>query len=273
MEDDVDWDVRIKSQFHRFAHASRVFLQPLDDEPSTPLSGGHPPSETTTKQAPVVSVLDAPRLQTPRISPYGDDWDVLWLGHTGGELPTDWETLRSNNATPPRSLLTVTIPADETIPAPEHIKRHPWAHKTERFSTLFPAHTRVVHEPRGFGGVQAYAVTQRGARRLLRQFGLETFTELWDVSLRDFCEGVYRGEAEEGPVCVSTQPPLVAQYWAGGDSDIGNIGGGYFRKTGSINIRYSVRLNMERLVRRPVGLEGHVGGLVDQWPDNGSGPW
>lgn len=187
-------------------------------------------------------------------------------------MPVDWKSLKSNNDTPPRSLLTVTIPDDETVPAPEHIKRHPWARKTERFSELFPPHTRVVHEPRGTGGVQAYAVSQRGARRLLRQFGLETFTELWDVSLRDFCEGVFAG-GEEGPVCLTTQPPLVAQYWSRGDSDIGNIGGGYFHKTGSINIRYSVRLNLKRLVGTPVGVEGDVEGLVDQWPDDGKGPW
>lgn len=206
------------------------------------------------------------------MSPYGDDWEVLWLGHTGGEMPVDWKSLTSNTDTPPRSLLTVTIPDDETVPVPGHIKRHPWARKTERFSTLFPPHTRVVHEPRGIGGVQAYAVTQRGARQLLRQFGLETFTELWDISLRDFCEGVYAGNGEERPVCLTTQPPLIAQYWSKGDSDIGNIGGGYFRKTGSINIRYSVRLNLERIIGRGRG-EGDVSGLVDQWPDEGKGPW
>lgn len=277
MEDDVDWDVRLKSQFHQLASASRLFLQPLADEPSTPLYRRHPPSEDAS-EPPAISILEAPQIQPPRASPYGDDWDVLWLGHTGGEMPFDWSTLKINNDTLPGSLLTVTIPYDETVPAPRHIRRHPWAHKTERFSTLFEPYTRVVHEPRVMGGVQAYAVSQRGARRLLRQFGLETFTELWDVSLRDFCDGVYAprkgdGEDEGRPVCLTTQPPVVAQYWNGADSDIGNIGGGYFRKTGSINVRYSVRLNLKRLLARPVWSEADVEGLVDQWPDDGNGPW
>lgn len=278
MEDDVDWDIRLKSQFRQLASASRLFLQPLADKSSTSLSRRHPPSEDTT-EPPAISILDAPQIRPPRTSPYGDDWDVLWLGHTGGEMPLDWKTLKTNNDTPPGSLLTVTIPDDETVPVPQHIKRHPWAHKTERFSALFDPHTRVVHEPRNMGGVQAYAVSQRGARRLLRQFGLETFTELWDISLRDFCDGVYAQggvESDHGegrPVCLTTQPPVVAQYWNKADSDIGNIGGGYFRKTGSINVRYSVRLNLARLLGRPVWSEGDVEGLIDQWPDEGDGPW
>lgn len=275
MEDDVDWDVRLKAQFHRFAEASRLFLQHLDEKSSASFSRRHPPSEDTANPS-AISIFEAPPTREPRSSPYGDDWDVLWLGHTGGEMPLDWRTLKSNNDTPPSSLLTVIIPDDETVPVPRHIKRHPWARKTERFSTLFGPHTRVVHEPRGTGGVQAYAVSQRGARRPLHRFGLETFTELWDISLRDFCEGVYtrgRGGGEERPVCLTTQPPVVAQYWNRADSDIGNVGGGYFRKTGSINIRHSVRLNLERLLRGPTGLESHVEGLVDQWPDDGKGPW
>ena len=279
MEDDVDWDIRLKSQFHQFASASRLFLQPLVNEPSTPLSRRNLLSEGAG-DPPAISVLEAPQIRQPKTSPYGDDWDVLWLGHTGGEIPLDWKTLKTNNDTPPGSFLTVTIPDDETVPVPRHIKRHPWAHKTEHFSTLFEPHTRVVHEPRGMGGVQAYAVSQLGARRLLRQFGLETFTELWDISLRDFCEGVYsrrkgddEEEKEERPVCLTTQPPVVAQYWSKADSDIGNIGGGYFRKTGSINVRYSVRLNMGRLLGRSLWREGDAEGLVDQWPDEGDGPW
>lgn len=274
MEDDVDWDVRLKSQLHRLSDASRLFLRHYADEQST-----HPPPigvspDGLQNEPPVISVLDALRLPEPRTSPYGDDWDVLWLGHTGGEMPIDWQTIKSNTNHPPRSLLTITMP-DETVPVPAQIKRHPWANKVERYSALFPPHTRVVHEPRGNGGVQAYAVTQRGARRLLHQFGLETFTDLWDVSLRDFCEGVFTlGPAEEAPVCLTTQPPLIAQYWSKSDSDIGNIGGGYFRKTGSINIRHSVRLNQRHLLQQSAGVSGDdVSGLADQWPDDGKGPW
>jgi len=99
---------------------------------------------------------------------------------------------------------------------------------------------------------------------------------MWDISLRDFCEGAFTGKAEgeEKPMCITTNPPMMVQYWAGGDSDIGNIGGGYFRKKGSIMVRHSARLNLDRLLARPAGVAvDDVTGLVDQWPDDGPGPW
>lgn len=51
MEDDVDWDIRLKSQMPVFAKGVR-------------------------------SITDIP-LSTPQDSPYGDDWDVIWPGHCG----------------------------------------------------------------------------------------------------------------------------------------------------------------------------------------------
>ncbi|KAM3414604.1 hypothetical protein BST61_g9763 [Cercospora zeina] len=50
MEDDADWDVNLKQQLVDFARGSK-YLQ------------GNSDSETS--------------------SPYGDDWDMLWLGHCG----------------------------------------------------------------------------------------------------------------------------------------------------------------------------------------------
>ncbi|PKS11688.1 hypothetical protein jhhlp_001676 [Lomentospora prolificans] len=275
LEDDLDWDVRIKNQFQKFAAASQKFTQPLRHDTRKRLPDQYRPNPEVLGQEPLaLSIDDAPLTILPRISPYGDDWDVLWLGHTGGELPSDYATLKYNSNLPPSSLLTLLIPDEDTVPVPRHLKRHPWAKKTEKFASLYPPHTRVVHEPRGNGGVQAYAVSQRGARRLLHQFGIEGLTDLWDISLRDFCEGVFIGKEEEKPICATTNPPMMVQYWGGGDSDIGNIGGGYFRKKGSIMVRYSARLNLKKLLARPSSMAmDDVSGLVDQWPDDGAGPW
>ncbi|KAL3457118.1 hypothetical protein BJX64DRAFT_280868 [Aspergillus heterothallicus] len=68
MEDDTDWDVSLKTQLQTFAIAVRA-LQGLDD--------------CTTN------------------SPYGDDWDILWLGHCGLECGT--------NQPPDDARLTCTI--------------------------------------------------------------------------------------------------------------------------------------------------------------------
>lgn len=61
MEDDVDLDVRIKSQMPEFAKGVRTISK-------VPLS-------------------------QPQDSPYGDNWDVLWPGHCGEVAPEDDERL------------------------------------------------------------------------------------------------------------------------------------------------------------------------------------
>ena len=46
-----------------------------------------------------------------------------------------------------------------------------------------------------------------------------------------------------------------------GESDIGGLGGGYATKYETKYLRYSVRMNLERIVQ---GIKD----MVDQWPDN-----
>ena len=274
LEDDLDWDIRIRKSLQKVALASQKLTQPLRWGRSWSLSDMHaydPDEESGMLHA--LNIHTAPSTVRPRISPYGDNWDILWLGHTGGDMPVDWQSARANLDRPPRSLLTLYIPGDDTVPSPRHLKRHPFADTIDRFGEVFPPHTRVVHEARAFGGAQAYAVSQRGARRLLLQFGVETLTDMWDVCMRDFCEGVFDDGNGGRPVCVATNPPLMSQYWGGwGGSDLQNIGGGYFHKTGSIAMRYSIRLNMKRLLARK-GNGDSLEGLADQWPDDGDGPW
>ena len=261
MEDDADWDVRLKTQAQSVALASQAYLQPLRSDPSQTLSSlhVHPPSPDDN---PSIDLHSAPATLPPA-GPYGDDWDVLWLGHIGSRLPTE-----STASPPPPSFLTLSTP-DASVPAPHHLKRHPFASKPDPLASDFPPHTRVVHASRGTAGIQAYAVSQRGARRLLHRFGLEEFSASYDLMLRDWCDGSGGGggeEAGERPVCVVTQPPIFSQWYSSGGSDLHGIGGGYFRGTGSTYVRRSVMVNLARLV---AGRED----LVDQWPDNGQGPW
>lgn len=298
MEDDADWDIRLKSQAQDFALATRAYLQPLRSDPSRTLAGQYPALAKTLQDDDYsLDLSSAPATLDPgaEASPYGEGWDVLWLGHVGSHLPADWLSRKTNangegeGAPPPLSLLTLLARGDETVADKRHLKRHPFADRIDDFAERYEdAHTRVVHEARGTSGIQAYAVSQRGARRLLLQFGLETFTSSYDLLLRDWCDGVYAGSAtaskgaegangfgsadgEDRPVCVTTQPPLMSQYYSKGGSDIHGIGGGYFKKSGSSYIRKSVMLNLRKLVAR--GGEGDDEDLVDQWPDVGRGPW
>ncbi|KAK3401484.1 hypothetical protein B0T20DRAFT_458697 [Sordaria brevicollis] len=274
LEDDADWDIRLKSQMQIFARAAQPFAQHFQ------LTSRLAAQDKVTN-LPITSLLPSPDLSTP----YGSKWDVLWLGHCGTNLPTPntLNTLPTNT-----SLLRVVIPDDPTVPRPEHLKPHPFALQ-DHLAELYPPHTRVVHPSSGTICTQAYAVSQQGARKLLWRFGVkEALTKGWDLVLGEWCDGLYfersekeqrerqwkgnEGKHKEGkgrwedkeqqpPVCVTVQPPLFSHHYGkGAASDITAPGGGFVNKEKEMTpyVRWSVRLNMGRLV------EG--GEVRDQWP-------
>ena len=126
-----------------------------------------------------------------------------------------------------------------------------------------------------------YAVSQRGARRLLHQFGIKAWNGIFDSELGRWCagedprtdaeakleaEGKGKQRAKNGGgrerVCLTSQPPIFAHHHPmDGESDIGGLGGGYATKYETKYLRYSVRMNLERIVQ---GIKD----MVDQWPDN-----
>lgn len=262
LEDDADWDIRLKSQLHIFARAAQPFTQ---HNPRTTT-----PSDDKVTNLPITSIPSPPNQSSS--SPYGQNWDVLWLGHCGTNFPTS-----TTLTTPPTntSLLRVTIPNDPTVPSPQHLKAHPFALQ-DQLAELYPPHTRVVHPSSGTICTQAYAVSQQGARKLLWRFGVkEALTKGWDLALGEWCDGAFfgvdgsngngkqgKGKGGGAPVCVTVQPPLFSHHFGkGAASDITAPGGGFVNKDKEMTpyVRWSVRLNMGRLV------EG--GEVRDQWPD------
>ncbi|KAH6842460.1 hypothetical protein B0I37DRAFT_399139 [Chaetomium sp. MPI-CAGE-AT-0009] len=240
LEDDADWDLRLKGQMQVFAQASRAFTQPSNGQSLAEEYKSHPDPELPITQLPPGT--------RPRLTPYGDNWDVLWLGHCGTDFPAP-------------SALRVTIPDDMTVPSPNNLRPHPFALQ-DALAEEYPPHTRVVHPSRGTACTQAYAVSQQGARKLLLQFGLQTLTAGWDLMLRDWCDDMYsplssdtddpneEDDNRRAPVCVTVQPPLFSHHYGkGAASDIMAPGGGFVSKDKEMTpyVRISVRLNMERL--------------------------
>ncbi|KAI0118293.1 hypothetical protein GGR51DRAFT_554783 [Nemania sp. FL0031] len=300
LEDDVDWDVRLKAQMREFAAASRTWLHAHAEDAkrkssshsseASVLSGSKPRFDDTIR-LPSGSFSSMSMLGRRRNgSPYGDDWDVLWLGHCGADLPATREVERkgegeggSGDGNLPS--LVVSISDDATVPAPKHLKPHPFA-LLDDLAEAYPVHTRVVHAANGNVCSLAYAVSQSGARKLLWRFNREGFVDQWDLMLRDYCMGKYerrdgedmRGEAVTQayiePVCLTVQPPLISHHYAGeeGGASVSNIrgqGGGLARaKKGTPYIRFSVQENLRRLV---AGVP--VDELVDQLPDKGDTLW
>jgi hypothetical protein len=146
-----------------------------------------------------------------------------------------------------------------------------------------------VHLSNGTTCTQAYAVSQQGARKLLYQFGLaERLTKGWDLLLGDWCDGLFpllnddntgtSGDGAGRPVCVTVQPPLFSHHFGtggAGRSDISAPGGGFLRVAEGAGgegrramtpyVRWSVRLNMARLLGK--GGQAIEGVVVDQWAD------
>ncbi|KAK4170981.1 family 25 putative glycosyltransferase [Triangularia setosa] len=261
LEDDADWDVRLKQQMQVFAQAARAFTQPVPRPRTTPKTLS---TLSETEHLSELSISQLPTNLRPRMTPYGDNWDVLWLGHCGTDFPSDSNIVANKGNIPKHKvpLLRVTIPNDVTVPDPKHLKAHPFALQ-DSLAREHPPHTRVVHASYKTTCTQAYAVSQRGARKLLYHFGLKTLTAGWDLMLGDWCDGLY--SQGKGPVCVTVQPPLFSHHYGkGAASDITAPGGGFVNKDKEMTpyVRLSVRVNMERLVQG-LGIEG----LVDQWGD------
>ncbi|KAK8008112.1 hypothetical protein PG991_010663 [Apiospora marii] len=328
MEDDVDWDLRVKSQLQTFGAASKAWLQTSREMASQPDGlltekdrlgiyktrrrgvGNRGTSTADLEVEERCSIyLDQIHVTNDPASvdhPYGEGWDVLWLGHCGTEFPDADAT-----ALPP---LRAVVPNDPTVPAPQHLKPHPFA-SHDVLGELYPPHTRVVHaasSPRT-ACTLAYAVSQRGARKLLWQFGLEDFSRQWDLMLGSWCAGGYVEGASDGgesdnshadrpedgkddtnseasvakgsrdskerrgrrrrprqpPTCLTVQPPIFGHYFAKkGASDIRGQGGGYVSKVGTPYVRWSVRMNLDVLTEGSTAAD-----VVDQLPDDGEAVW
>lgn len=206
-EDDVDWDIRLRPQLQAFALASRW----LSDDPATARDISHysigvtsnpetaensihnsSSSNPIPKELYSVSLPSAMmdvKHRDPKISPYGDpeNWDLLWLGHCGAGFPRPADD--PERPAIGRHNVLLADPNDPTVPMPAHLRAHPFG-PLDALGETHPPHTRVYH--RASGGALctvAYAVSQRGARRLLHEFGIKKWSRIWDVEMGDWCAG------------------------------------------------------------------------------------
>ncbi|KAI0480504.1 hypothetical protein GGR56DRAFT_687682 [Xylariaceae sp. FL0804] len=211
MEDDIDWDVHLKDQLKQVAEGARAIMP----------SRSHPSS------------------------PYGDEWDVLWLGHCGEIFP---ETLPENQGKSehPKHV----IANDATVP--------PLGRLTGLVDfAAHPEFTRWVHVSGGPICSFGYALSQRGARKVLLDLAVDHLRGSFDNSLCDLCRDGASGSPDGLRArCISVTPPLFfhhrAKGSAAGDSDIQGPpgdGGGAVREKGTTeNIVWSARNNIRNML-------------------------
>ncbi|KAI1457082.1 glycosyltransferase family 25 protein [Annulohypoxylon moriforme] len=254
MEDDADWDIRIRDQLHDFALASHALTQPLLASPDSSPTFADPTYPNGTlgpRSVPDLDFTSLPQTRAPTTSPYGDTWDVLWTGHCGMAFPFP------TNAALPKA--RVIHHPDPTVPQRRHLDP-----SFSGFENLYPDHTRVYHHVQDPCCSLAYGVSRSGARKILRQVGLKDMNQPFDLQLKSFCEG--GGEPDRGGphACLTAQPGLFQTHRMrgarGANSDISDHGDGVQGEE-TRGVRWSVRMNLDALVR---GREGEV---VDRYPD------
>ena len=180
------------------------------------------------------------------------NWDLLWIGHCGMRIPSN------------------SIPNGERIPKGHVIKHHDSTVAQRQYHYVvsstddlkdYDDHTRVVtHVQDGICSL-AYAVTQSGARKLLRSVGLFEVNSVYDIMLRQYCDGSHvRGYHN----CLTVMPSLFHHHRPlgplGAESDITPHVEGYNTNARTDNIRWSTRMNWDVL------LDGRTD-FVDGYPD------
>lgn len=165
---------------------------------------------TDTKE--IAKLITRPISHKTRLSskqedePYGRDWDVIWLGHCGTELPPPSYASSASMAPSQDRLM---LASDETVPDPKALKRHHSAPPDE-LGKIYPPHTRVYHRSYKTLCTVAYAVTQRGARKIMYEHGMRNLDKGYDFALSEWCDGKTKNSLTQSlrPMCLTTSPPI-----------------------------------------------------------------
>lgn len=186
-------------------------------------------------------------------SPYGDTWDLLWLGHCGEPFP---ETLEENagldEAAREKMSGKYLIHDDWTVPPYENV-----SHLVDW--TAFPAGTRVIHRTAAPICSFAYAITQRAARKILYSLSVDGLHMAFDNSLAQLCrDSAYDMgrdiETSYKMQCISVNPTIMFHHRpkgsVTGDSDIQSYGSdGSMREQGYTEaVKWSMRLNLKNIL-------------------------
>jgi len=204
MEDDMDWDIRIKDQVVDYARGVRSFLN------QTEASATH--------------------------SPYGDGWDVLWMGRCNDRFVDAKADGREIFA----------IENDATVPLLKNLRVDDGRDMLDGF----PDNTRLVHRVEDPICTFAYAVSLQGARKILYKLSIEGLQFNFDNALSWWCTDSAR---EYGQQCIGATPTYFSQHRIKSGSVSRNSDNfeeqGFSDQAYTHAIRWSTRMNVDKLLR------------------------
>jgi hypothetical protein len=208
-EDDADWDVGIKAQMRELAKGARWL------------------GNTT-------------RTDADLHSPYGNDWDFMWVGHC---------SIKSSTYDPRRWV----IPHDPTVVPPEHRTEFDKAHM-QLWETGPSAdnQTRIIFVPTWGYCTAAYAVSLRGAMKILYHQSMSKYNSPIDTGLGWMCADPHSSSDFR---CLAPYPTIVGISRPAGKTDkFSDIDADKFEETQpseesrSDHLVFSVRQNIDRLL-------------------------
>jgi len=154
----VDWDVRLKHQLEEIAGGTRSILSRL-------------PTRFSPRSSPN---------SLPPDSPYGNGWDVLWLGHCGEHFAEEMEENKGLAGDDPARIamsLKHIMTNDVTVPPADRLTGGAIDFKAH------PEFTRWVHVTAAPICTFAYALSQNGARRVLFDLSVDRLGGPFDNAL------------------------------------------------------------------------------------------
>ncbi|OCK84346.1 glycosyltransferase family 25 protein [Lepidopterella palustris CBS 459.81] len=192
LEDDVDWDIQLRSvQVPLAATAVRSMLPPL--------------------RAPLSQSFSNPNLNPPSPQYWGDttSWDLLYLGHCGDYFSSIDAGIGPGHHYP-ENLTSIPhkLYPDPSLPSRNDL--HPF---TASLFTAFnlPEHTRILHRSMFPLCTFGYAVTRPAAERLLSDLapakeppqGIKDVARAFDVAILNACR---KGAKTPSPTDPKTNP-------------------------------------------------------------------
>ncbi|KAG0160170.1 hypothetical protein PDIDSM_7697 [Penicillium digitatum] len=188
-------------------------------------------------------------------APYGMDWDLLWIGGCASG-PNANETS------------FYAIPMDPQVPRVHH--RATWGGPTKKWKEQYPElaedSTRFIYRADMGCCMFGYAVTTKGARKIVSAPSVDHLNKPVDNALSELCAGANGRHKIE---CWAPFPNLIGTYRKAGsasrDSDIESNNAAEFHEELAWNMVYSTRRNIHQLVS---GGET----VYSQWKDE-EVPW
>ncbi|KAL6249490.1 hypothetical protein RBB50_003343 [Rhinocladiella similis] len=202
-EDDADWDIGIRAQLTQLARGAKYLQRMEEDAVSS--------------------------------SPYGDKWDMLWLGHCGQF------TMASDKR-------RFVIPEDPTVEPTEYRKY--WLENPNMSKWDLPSNavndTRIIFRSSGGICTAGLAISLAGARKALVHMSMSPFNKPVDWGYDGLCKN-----KDMNGFCISSFPAMIGVSRPAGprskNSDI-TVHEGVFEHPVSNRTNFSTRLNIRRLI-------------------------